>query len=173
MNPWQKAGWRKQREQLIENASCDQCGSKEKLTIHHLHLQRNKIKQFRYGAIDVIIKNKIDCGEIIPLGKKGRLSRDQFLGIINDPRVNSLIEQSIQEAGLSEPDYNDLTLLNQLGEIRILCDRCHLAGHRHMHLCPQCKKGYTKYHLCFTCHQLLPIAPHPDPDDWAPTWRVH
>ena len=154
MNPWQKKDWKKQREQLIENRSCVKCGSKGKLTIHHLHILRGKIKRFRYGAIDVLIKNKIDCGELIPTGKKGRLSRDQFLGVISDPNVNSLIEQAIQEAGLSEPDYNNLVLLDQLGEIMILCDRCHLALHRGMHLCPQCKKEYTRYTLCFPCHQL-------------------
>lgn len=108
MNPWQKKDWKKQREQLIENRSCGFCGSKEKLTIHHLHIIRGKIRQFRKGAIEVLIKNKIDCGEIIPTERKGRLSRDQFLEVVSDPNVKSLIEQSIQKAGLSEPDYNNL-----------------------------------------------------------------
>ena len=34
-----------------------------------------------------------------------------------------------------------------------LCRKCHYILERfHKHLCPTCKKGYTRYHECYSCY---------------------
>lgn len=47
---------------------------------------------------------------------------------------------------LDEPEYTDLKQ-----ETMILCNRCHLALHKGMCLCPVCKQKYTRYSSCYTC----------------------
>jgi len=45
-----------------------------------------------------------------------------------------------------EPEYTDLEQ-----ETMVLCNRCHLALHKGMRLCPVCKRRYTRYSSCYTC----------------------
>lgn len=50
-----------------------------------------------------------------------------------------------------KPDYLEISESNSI----VLCNKCHVAHHSGRHLCPQCKKNYTKAHypdhLCYSC----------------------
>ncbi len=62
--PWQTKAWKQQRAVLIKNASCEWCGSKEFLTVHHRHNIR-RIRKFYFNKVArALIKYKMDVGEI-------------------------------------------------------------------------------------------------------------
>lgn len=86
---WCLSDWRKRRKAYIKDKSCEFCGSKEHLVIHH------------------------------------------------PQRKNTLTDEKYQS----------------FEGTKILCNRCHLALHKGMTLCPICKKKYKKarFPTCFAC----------------------
>lgn len=188
--PWALAAWRKQREKLLEGATCAWCGSAENLVVHHTHETRNTLKRIARPIIRDLIREKVDSGEVNSTKTvltficpecgssqdvKGsvtttckncrtRVKLDQ-VEMIEVSRPNyyigregykeflkqyaSEIEARVKaQSGttLDEPEYTDLEQ-----ETVILCNRCHLALHKGMRLCPVCKQRYTRYGSCYTC----------------------
>ncbi|MBP2030316.1 hypothetical protein J2755_001250 [Methanohalophilus levihalophilus] len=58
--------------------------------------------------------------------------------------AKSLIDAEIEKERLSYMSFEN---------VQILCDRCHIAHHKGMNLCPVCKKNYKKvlHETCWGC----------------------
>jgi len=80
--------------------------------------------------------------------KNTYLSRYDYQKIIEDysPEIQRRLDKIWQK-----PDYLEISESNSI----VLCNKCHVAHHSGRHLCPQCKKNYTKAqfpdHLCYSC----------------------
>ena len=61
--PWALAAWRKQREKLLEGATCAWCGSAENLVVHHTHETRNARRHIARPIIRNLIHNKVGTQE--------------------------------------------------------------------------------------------------------------
>ncbi|MGA7798396.1 MAG: hypothetical protein WB986_07235 [Methanoregula sp.] len=55
-----------------------------------------------------------------------------------------------------KPDYLEISD----DTVIVLCNKCHVAYHNGLHLCPKCKKNYTKpkypNNLCYSCFVETP-----------------
>jgi len=188
--PWALAAWRKQREKLLEGATCAWCGSAENLVVHHTHETRNARKRIARPIIRDLIREKVDSGEVnstktvltficpecnssqevkgsatttckncrtkVKLDQVEMIEVSQPNYYIGREGYKQFLKQYASEiearvkaqsgTGLDEPEYTDLEQ-----ETVILCNRCHLALHKGMRLCPVCKQRYTRYGSCYIC----------------------
>ena len=188
--PWALAAWRKQREKLLEGATCAWCGSAENLVVHHTHETRNARKRIARPIIRDLIREKVDSGEVsstktvltficpecgssqdvkgsvtttcktcrtkVKLDQVKMIEVTRSVYYLGQEGYKQFIKQYASEIEAlvnaqcgttpDEPEYTDLEQ-----ETMVLCNRCHLALHKGMRLCPVCKRRYTRYSSCYTC----------------------
>jgi len=105
------------------------------------------------GSVTTTCKNcrtkvKLDQVEMIEVSRPNYyLGQEGYKQFIKQyaPEIEALVNAQCGTT-LDEPEYTDLGQ-----ETVILCNRCHLALHKGMRLCPVCKQRYTRSGLCYTC----------------------
>jgi ssDNA-binding Zn-finger/Zn-ribbon topoisomerase 1 len=186
--PWATNAWKEQRVELISGKSCEWCGAKEELVVHHTHKKRQIQRRADKPIIRELIREKVDSGEInstkivqvftcpecgskqyakgeetttckdcrkkvqlstVDLRNETRpvyfLGKEGFKQFITKYAAEIEARRSV---GYNVPEYTDLE-----EDTMILCNRCHFAIYKEMHLCPRCKSKYVpnRYGVCINC----------------------
>jgi len=150
--PWRTRAWKEKRLEFLEGKTCDWCGSRENLAIHHSkHFKA--IREYRRIARTHMIdyfslgKNKKERQDLLKLaGAKNIRSRKFQILFFNRHRhrIDELYAMRKKKA-----DEMYMSFKN----VMVLCRRCHFAKEKGLVICEICKERYhkPKYGKCWEC----------------------
>lgn len=131
------------KTELVQIYTCPKCQ-----THRPSDLKARKVKKPKYRCNN--------CGHefedpVIGFKETGRLSRndwDHYLAKYRD-KINEIVQAQRDEFHEYYKTFEDCI---------VLCNRCHLALHKGMKLCPVCKEKYhkTSYAMCWDCFTKTP-----------------
>ena len=154
---WEEKEWKERNKKLLKK-KCEQCGSKEKLQVHHDPSFKTilffKIREL--GITKLCKEQEIDkvypsgfqgtAGfQYLKKGKKGYIKVKDLRKYIRDhPKIKEKAEE------LAKKDYL------KTSKVSTLCMPCHFNLHKGRILCSYCKKGYHNPYFmsCYNCREI-------------------
>ena len=186
--PWQTPEWKEKRNKLIEGKSCEWCGSKENLCVHHKepkipYLLLYKVienqlltRLVEQGTYKFVLKNACPKCHHFSLS-----TRKTILPKYRCATCDFTFDIPVQfpTGKISEGDFRDfiskfndvikgeIETINQVKferymnfvNVMILCKRCHIAIGQGKILCKVCKKHYHARRY-EKCSVCTPITPY-------------